>query len=93
MPGGAVTRCSGLNVVGEVVDNKSVMTYQKIFELKFKEGYSTSELMRRFPEEANKVREIALLQIPTHLLKKIVSEQDLLEKIISLKRKFLGRPR
>jgi len=69
------------------------VTYQKIFRLKFKEGRSTSELMKRFPQEAHKVREIALLQLPTHLLKKMLPEEGLLEKILSLKRKFLGRSR
>ena len=39
------------------------MTYQKIFDLKFKQGYSTNELVELFPEEAEKVREIALLQV------------------------------
>ena len=67
------------------------MTYEKIFELKFKKGYSTNELIQRFPEEADKVREIALLHLPTTLLKKTVSEARLLEKILDLKRKFLGQ--
>ena len=67
------------------------MTYEKIFKLKFKKGYSTNELIQRFPEEADKVREIALLHLPTPLLKKTVSEAGLLEKILDLKRKFLGQ--
>jgi hypothetical protein len=69
------------------------MTYERIFDLKFKQGYSTTELIQRFPKEADKVREIALLQIPTPLLKKTVPEIALLEKILSLKRKFFSRPR
>lgn len=69
------------------------MTYEKIFNLKFKEGYSTSELMRRFPEEADKVSKIALLQIPTRVLKKMVRESEILEKVLFLKRRFLHRPK
>ncbi len=67
------------------------MTYERIFELKFKKGFSTSELMQRFPEEADKVREIALLHVPIPLLREMVAEADLLKRIIYLKRKFLGQ--
>ena len=66
------------------------MTYEKIFDLKFKKGYSTNELIEKFPAEADKVREIALLHLSTPLLKKMVSEDWLLEKLLNLKRKFLG---
>ena len=75
----------------EPINHNGAMTYQKIFDLKFKQGYSTNELVELFPEEAEKVREIALLQVPTPLLKKTVPETGLLEKILSLKRKFLRR--
>ena len=67
------------------------MTYEKIFDLKFKKGYSTNELIEKFPAEADKVREIALLHLSTPLLKKTVSEDWLLEKLLNLKRKFLSR--
>lgn len=72
------------------VDNQDAMSYQKIFELKFKKGYSTQTLMKRFPKEASKIREIALLQIPTPLLKEAVFEGELLEKVLALKKKFFG---
>ena len=68
------------------------MTYEKIFELKFKKGYSTNELIQKYPEVAHKVREIALLHLPTPLLKKTVSEDWLLARVLNLKRKFLGGP-
>ena len=67
------------------------MTYERIFKLKFEEGYSTNELIEKFPEEANKVREIALLQIPVSILKRTLAEEGLLERILNLKRKFFGR--
>ena len=66
------------------------MTYERLFHLKFKEGYTTNDLVEKFPKEADKVREIALLQIPTSVLKKTLSEPYLLEKILILKRRFLG---
>lgn len=66
------------------------MTYKRIFELKFKKGLSTNELIERFPGEADKVREIALLHLPTPILKKTLSEEVLLKKILDLKRKFFG---
>ena len=67
------------------------MTYEKLFDLKFKKGYTTNDLIEKFPKEAEKVREIALLQIPTPLLKKTLCEPDLLERILTLKRRFFGR--
>ena len=67
------------------------MTYQKLFELKFKKGYTTNALIEKFPQEADKVREIALLHVPTPLLKRTVFERELLDKILNLKRKFLGK--
>lgn len=69
----------------------TAMTYQKIFELKFKKGFSTSQLFQRFPDEVSKVAEIALLQVPTSILRKMVSEEERLSRILSLKRKFRAR--
>ncbi len=66
------------------------MTYEKLFKLKFEKGYSTNELIEKFPDQADKVREIALLQIPTSILKRTVAEEGVLERILGLKRKFFG---
>ncbi len=66
------------------------MTYEKIFDLKFKKGYSTNELIEKFPSEADKVRKIALLHLSTPILKKTLSEEDFLKKILDLKRRFFG---
>ena len=68
------------------------MTYKKIFRLKFREGYTTHDLIEKFPKEAAKVREIALLQLPTEVLRKTLSEPILLERILLLKRRFLRQP-
>ncbi len=67
------------------------MTYEKLFDLKFKKGYTTTALMEKFPQEADKVSAIALLHVSTPVLKRTVFERGLLERILSLKRKFLGR--
>lgn len=66
------------------------MTYEKIFDLKFKKGYSTNELIEKFPNEADKVRKIALLHLSTPILKKTLSEEGFLKKILDLKRRFFG---
>lgn len=66
------------------------MTYQEIFDLKFKKGYSTNQLLRRFPEDNGKVTEIALLQLPEQTLKKMVAEKESLIRILFLKRRFFG---
>jgi hypothetical protein len=47
--------------------------------------------MRRFPEEANKVKEIALLHLPLRVLKKVGLATTLVEKIAGLKKKFLRK--
>ena len=80
-----------LKLFGERVDTSHAMTYQKIFELKFGRGFSTSQLFHRFPDEIAKVAEIALLQVPTSILKKMVPDEALLSRILSLKRKFRAR--
>jgi len=67
------------------------VTYEKIFDLKFHKGCSTHELMHRFPEEADKVSRIALLQIPDRDLKRVVREARVLERILALKRRFFRR--
>ena len=78
---------------GRSADKRYSVTYEKLFNLKFKKGYSTNELIEKFPEEAGKVREIALLEIPTSVLKRTLAEDGLLERILSLKQKFSGRVR
>ena len=81
--------CGLINQRRVAADKRSV-TYEEIFHLKFKKGCSTQALMKRFPKEAEKVREIALLQLPASILKMTISETALLDKLLSLKREFLG---
>ena len=64
------------------------MTYDKIFKLKYKQGLSTYELIRRYPSEINRVNEIALLDVPDSTLRQVVREESALIRLMRLKRRF-----
>ena len=38
--------------------------YEKLFDLKYRQGVPTHELAHRFPEHIDRVNEVALLDIP-----------------------------
>ena len=61
---------------------------KKLFDLKYRQGVPTYELAQRFPEHIERVNEVALLDIPENTLKELVPEKRILEKLISLKKKF-----
>ena len=65
------------------------MTYEKLFDLKFKKRLSTQELVCRYPSEIQRVSEIALLDIPEATLRKILKEKKIFERLVDLKKKFL----
>lgn len=67
------------------------MTYRELFNLKFKKGFSTYELVRRYPEEIHRVSEIALLDVPEQTLRKILREEKIFNRLIRLKRKLLSK--
>ena len=67
------------------------MTYQKIFDLKFKKGLSTYELVRLYPNEVERVSEVALLDIPEEILREVVTEEKDLYRLIQLKRRLFGK--
>ena len=64
------------------------MTYQKLFYLKFKKGISTYELVRRFPEDINRVSEVALLDVPEETLRGILKEEKSFNRLMRLKKRF-----
>lgn len=64
------------------------VTYEEIFELKYLKGISTQELLRQYPDEASRVNEVALLDIPENVLRDMIQESDVLFRLIALKRKF-----
>lgn len=65
------------------------MTYQKLFYLKFKKGVSTYELVRRYPDEIERVSEVALLDLPDSTLREIIREEKALRRLMRLKKRFL----
>jgi len=64
------------------------MTYREIFEMKYSHGVSTSELVKRFPADVKRISEVALLDIPDEILRQVISESQIAERLIDLKRRF-----
>lgn len=62
--------------------------YEKLFDLKYRQGISTYELAHRFPEHIDRVNEVALLDIPESTLKEVIPEKRILERLINLKKQF-----
>ena len=63
--------------------------YRTLFYLKFKKRISTYELVRKFPDEIGRVSEVALLEIPEEILREVLKEEKLFDRLMRLKRKFL----
>ncbi len=74
---------------GKTLRGGMKVNYQTLINLKFREGISTYELVRKFPEEISRVSEIALLDIPEGVLREILKEEKLYARVMRLKRKFL----
>ncbi|MBI4372993.1 MAG: hypothetical protein HY585_04630 [Candidatus Omnitrophica bacterium] len=66
------------------------MTYQRIFELKFKKEIPTYELGKRFPKELRKISRVALLELPLRLLKSVIKREREFEELVALKRWFFS---
>lgn len=64
--------------------------YEKLFDLKYRQGIPTCELTRLFPEHVDRVNEVALLDIPENTLKELLPGKKILDRLISLKKKFRG---
>ena len=62
--------------------------YQKLFDLKYRKGVPTHELAQLFPKHIDRVNEVALLDIPEETLKEVVPEKEVLERLISLKKRL-----
>ena len=72
----------------EEQEEQTMTLYEKLFDLKYRQGVPTHELAQRFPEHINRVNEVALLDIPENTLKELVPEKRLLERLINLKKQF-----
>ena len=67
------------------------MTYQRLFNLKYRQGVSTYELIQRLPNDAERVRDVALLDVPEATLKEIIRDKTIINRLIKLKQQLLGR--
>ena len=64
--------------------------YEKLFDLKYKQGVPTYELAHRFPAHINRVHEVALLDVPENTLREVIPEKKLLDRLMALKKKLRG---
>lgn len=64
------------------------MTYNELLYLKFKKRVPTCELIRKFPTERSRVSEVALLEVPQAMLKKIIRGRKVFKRLMRLKRKL-----
>jgi len=62
--------------------------YEKLFDLKYRQGIPTYELAHRFPEHMDRVSEVALLDIPENTLRKVIQEKKIFRRLVSLKKYF-----
>ena len=67
------------------------MTYQKIFDLKFNKKVPTLALAKTFPNEQDKIRRIALMELPLKTLKRLVRNEKELERLLLLKQALLTK--
>lgn len=70
---------------------RKMTLYEKLFDLKYRKGISTFDLAHRFPNHIERVSEVALLEVPPRVLRKVVPEKSVLERLMSLKKKFPKR--
>ena len=73
--------------------DKLTMTYQRIFDLKFKEEVPTYELGRRFPRERRKISRVALLELPLSILRSVIKQERELQKLVFLKQWLFNKKR
>ncbi len=62
--------------------------YEKLLDLKYRKGISTCDLLHRFPNQIERVNEVALLDISRKDLREMIPEKDILDRLMSLKRRL-----
>lgn len=67
------------------------MTYERIFNLKFKEDVPTHELGKRYPHERKKISRIALLELPLSVLRELIKREEEFKKLVSLRQWFFKK--
>lgn len=65
------------------------MTYEKLYDLKFRRKMSTYDLVSKYPKEIKRVSELALMDVPEETLRQVLSKGKTLARIMQLKRRFL----
>ena len=62
-------------------DAEVIMTlYEKLYDMKFRQGVPTCELVHRFPKHRFRIHEVALLEVPQRTLKEVVREKALYKR-------------
>ena len=64
------------------------MTYREIFDMKYTQGISTSDLVKRFPGDIKRISEVALLEVSDEMLRQVISEAKIVERLIRLKKRY-----
>ena len=67
------------------------MTYERLFQLKFKEEVPTHQLGKQFPRERKKISRLALLELPLSRLRKVVRNREEFQKLLLLKEWLIKR--
>lgn len=65
------------------------MTYSKLVTLKYKLGFSTHDLLKRFPGSLHQISEVALMDVPNDVLREVIKEEEALLRLMQLKKRFL----
>ena len=70
------------------------MNYEELFYLKFVKDISTCNLMKRYPQRAGEVGEIALLDLPLSKWEEfhLIKDRKRFMRLLQLRRKFLSDP-
>ena len=63
--------------------------YKKLIDLKYHQGVSTYELAHLFPNQFERVKEVALLDIPEGTLREVVREKEIFRRLMQLKKQFM----
>ena len=61
------------------------VTYQTLFELKYKHKVPTIELNKKFPKDREKISRLALLELPSEILKSVVKDEKQLTDLQALR--------
>lgn len=64
------------------------MTYREIFDMKYNQGMSTSELVKRFPGDVKRISEVALLDVSEDLLRQVIVENRVVERLLHFKKRY-----